>query len=199
MNFSDNPMYRPAQAGDQNQIVECIAQGFHHLTKHLSKDQNQIKQFLLDSLLFDYFYVIELDSKVVGCCSVTPANLRPISISVKSMRAIFGFIKGSIATNVLKALLEKPYQFDAEDGYIEYVTILEDYRRLGLTTGLLTFILHQNRYRHLMLDVTSDHKKAFELYQKLDFKEFKRVKQRFSKQAGFDYLSFMKVSLESRG
>lgn len=115
------------------------------------------------------------------------------------MRAIFGFIKGSIATNVLKALLEKPYQFDAEDGYIEYVTILEDYRRLGLTTGLLTFILHQNRYRHLMLDVTSDHKKAFELYQKLGFKEFKRVKQRFSKQAGFDYLSFMKVSLESRG
>lgn len=139
--------------------------------------------------------MIEVDSKVVNCCSVSLANKRPIKIDAKQVKSIFGFFKGSIATNILKSVLEKPYPFDENDGYLEYVTVLQDYRRQGLTTKLLTFIINQKRFNHYILDVTSDNKKAFDLYQKLGFKEFKQVKQLFSKQAGFDYQSFMKYSL----
>ena len=46
-----------------------------------------------------------------------------------------------------------------------------------------------------MLDVASNNEAAIKLYEKLGFVESRRVKERFAKHAGFEYLIFMKLDL----
>lgn len=63
---------------------------------------------------------------------------------------------------------------------------------LNGATAIINYIFNFPQYNEFVLEVADTNINAVKLYQKLDFKEFKRKKQKHSKISGVNYLLYMK-------
>ena len=81
-------------------------------------------------------------------------------------------------------------------GYFEYVTTLEAYQGKGIMKKLLSWTIENSAYHCYMLDVAGNNEAAIKLYEKIGFVESRRIKEKFAKHAGFEYLIFMKLDLK---
>lgn len=184
--------FKNSRPKDYNGIVHCIYKGFPHHFKPLKANERSIKNMLLKIIKLDQFKIAVDNDRVIACCGVGKGGNRLYKKNRRVFYEEFGFIKGLIAERVVRHILGKAYEVDSTCGYLEFVTILDEYRRQGIMTGLLCWTFEQGEYSSFMLDVASNNHKAIKLYEKLGFIEAHRIKEKFPKQAGFDHSIIMR-------
>lgn len=185
---------RRATKRDLDDLTLLIGEGFLHLFMHMTKDLNVVRRFLKKSLIIEHFYVLEVNNRIIGTLAISPRHSRSAKIDSKQLRYLFGMIKGTLISFFLKNELMKPV--DAQC-FIEYVVIMKEYQGQGYSKVLINEVIKQSQCQQFILDVTSDNEKAYQLYKSLGFKEIKRIKERFSKQAGFEERIYMELLINN--
>ena len=187
----DNVIHRKAKAEDLDEVADVLAVGFGQLFHQLTRKEDEIRALLRSLILLENFYVVEVDGRIAGCLALSAEGSRSSQVDSSEFRRIVGLVKGTIGAWVVRRLLTVPYELPEDTAYFEYVTILPEFRRRGLSSSLIMDTVERTEFRRYMLDVTSDNMEAYQLYEKLGFREVKREKERFAKQAGFEYRIYM--------
>jgi ribosomal protein S18 acetylase RimI-like enzyme len=76
-------------------------------------------------------------------------------------------------------------------GSIDYVATAPKFRGQGINYQLIKFIMEQESYAEFVLEVVANNTSAVRLYEKLGFKEFKRVVPKHAKRSGIEAFSYM--------
>lgn len=184
--------YRQYQEGDEEDIVNCIVEGFSHLFHPLTKDKNKLCKLLHKILRFEDFWVVDKNLQGVGCISVSDIKNRPVKVNSKDVIEIFGYIKGIPATKILKDILEVPYNYQGDIGYCEFLCISKNHRNEGHAQQLLKTVINESGYDEIMLDVITSNKKAYQLYSNLGFEEVGRNNVGLKKIVGHNSKIIMK-------
>lgn len=105
------------------------------------------------------------------------------------------------ATEACKAIIQyafevKEYPVEIPDnmGKIEFVATKVEARGKEVAYRLLQHIIQDTGYDAYVLEVASNNVKAIKLYDRLGFKEIKRVPQKHAKQSGFEHLIYMQLN-----
>ncbi len=183
---------RQANESDRSNIAFCIAEGFKKDFDVLCKNTHTVATAISTGIQISKFYVAESENEVVGVVAISDCNGRAITTSITSYKKNFGFIKGNIANLVLKEEFESVLDYPPTTGYIEFVAVQNTYQRRGVATSMLKEIMLQSSYKEYVLDVTDVNTAAIRCYSTLGFKEFKRVKEKHSKQKGFSAKIYMR-------
>lgn len=183
---------RQASENDRNDIALCIAEGFKKDFDVLCKNTHLVATAISTGIQISKFYVAESDNEVVGVIAISDCNGRAAATDMASYRKNFGFIKGTIANFVLKEEFESSLDYPPTTGYIEFVAVRTIHQRKGIATSMLKESMIQSPYEDYVLDVTDVNTAAIRCYSALGFKEFKRVKEKHSKQKGFSAKIYMR-------
>ncbi len=184
---------RKALVSDRKEIAYCIAEAFSKDFSSLSKNTQTVADAIESGIQIERFYVAVEDEKgVVGALAISDCKGRSIFTDCKSYKKHFGFVKGIIASMIMKEEFEKPLKYPNTVGYIEFVCVLKSYQRKGITMQMLEYALNDSDYTDYELDVTNINQGAIACYEKFGFSEYKREKVKYAKQKGFDEKIFMK-------
>ncbi len=186
-------LVRKAVNADKQGIVNCLVESFYNTLKLFSNDKGIISQFLMDTINFDSFWVIEDKNNIAGCLSIVKHPQLLGKVNYKKARKLAGFIKGAFVAKLLEGELNEAEQF-SNDAYVNMVSIHPDYQGKGLSKILLAESLKLMPYNTAVLNVVDTNEKAHALYKKLGFVEFMRKPEMFKKQAGFNEKIFMRYS-----
>lgn len=85
-----------------------------------------------------------------------------------------------------------PFTISSKTGVIEFVATAPDYRNQGIGYILLSHIMTTLPFNAYMLEVAESNTSAMRLYEKLGFKEFRRVAA--SKRSGAGAYIYMRYS-----
>lgn len=184
--------YRKAVEADKTQIAKCIAEAFKKDFSVLSKDVDAVSAAIAAGIQTERFYVAIDNRAVVGVLAVSDCNGRSVLADAKTNRKYFGLVKGIIATMVFKEEFGKQLEYPDTVGYIEFVAVLENYRRKGITSKLLSDAIANGQYTRYELDVTDINRGAISCYNKFGFTEYKREKVSHAKQKGFNEKIYMR-------
>ena len=183
---------RQATENDRSDIALCIAEGFKKDFDVLCKNTHTVATAISTGLQISKFYVAESENEVVGVVAISDCNGRAATTDIASYKENFGFFKGSIANLVLKEEFESPLDYPPTTGYIEFVAVRNSHQRKGIATSMLKESMIQSSYEDYVLDVTDVNTAAIRCYSALGFKEFKRAKEKHSKQKGLSTKIYMK-------
>lgn len=183
---------RQATENDRSDIALCIAEGFKKDFDVLCKNTHTVATAISTGIQISKFYVAESENEVVGVVAISDCNGRAAATDIASYKENFGFIKGNIANLVLKEEFESPLNYPPTTGYIEFVTVRNTYQSKGIATSMLKGSMILSSYEDYVLDVTDVNTAAIRCYSALGFKEFKRVKEKHSKQKGFSAKIYMR-------
>lgn len=183
---------RQANENDRSDIALCIAEGFKKDFDVLCKNSHTVAAAISTGIQISKFYVAESKNEVVGVVAISDCNGRAATTDIASYKENFGFFKGSIANLVLKEEFESPLDYPPTTGYIEFVAVRNSHQRKGIATSMLKESMIQSSYEDYVLDVTDVNTAAIRCYSALGFKEFKRAKEKHSKQKGFSAKIYMK-------
>jgi ribosomal protein S18 acetylase RimI-like enzyme len=86
---------------------------------------------------------------------------------------------------------------DERTASVEFVATAPEYRNKGVATALMNYIFTLPEYDKYMLEAADTNTNALALYEKLGYKEVHRIKQRFAKHIGINYLLYMKCIKEA--
>ncbi len=184
--------YRKGVEGDKKQIALCIAEAFAKDFALLSTNTLTVAQALENGIQAHRFYVALYNKTLVGALAVSDCNGRSVLTDAKAYKNSFGFLKGLIASFVLNYEFGKPFNYPDNVGYIEFVCVLNAYRRQGITTKLLNYAISNGAYSTYELDVTDVNHGAINCYTKFGFVEYKREKVSHAKQKGFNEKIYMR-------
>lgn len=183
---------RQATENDRSDIALCIAEGFKKDFDVLCKNTHIVAAAISTGLQISKFYVAESENEVVGVVAISDCNGRAATTDIASYKENFGFIKGNIANLVLREEFESPLDYPPTTGYIEFVAVRNSHQRKGIATSMLKESMIQSSYEDYVLDVTDINTAAIRCYSALGFKEFKKIKEKHSKQKGFSAKIYMK-------
>ncbi len=183
---------RQATEDDRSDIALCIAEGFKKDFDVLCKNTHTVATAISTGIQISKFYVTESENEIIGVMAISDCNGRAVATDIASYKKNFGFIKGNIANLVLKEEFESPLDYPPTTGYIEFVAVRNTYQRKGIATTILKESIIQSSYGDYVLDVTDVNTAAIRCYSALGFKEFKRIKEKHSKQKGFSAKIYMR-------
>ena len=139
------------------------------------------------------FYVVIIDNKIVGITACTNGMAKATNHNRKELVKHFGFVKGTIINMIFNEEFKKPpIETGEKIGSIEFVAVLREYRRQGIANGLINEIIKMTEYNEYILEVADTNYNALKLYEKIGFREFKRIEHKYKKQSGINYLIHMK-------
>lgn len=184
--------YRDSRPEDHQAIVHCIYHGFTREFRPLMAGEESVKKICLNMIKLDQFKVATKNNQVIACCGAGSCASRLYKKNKGVFTKEFGLIKGLIAERVIRHILGRPINADPACGYLEFVTVLPEYRRQGIMRGLLNWTFNQGEYPCYMLDVASNNHNAIRLYKDLGFKESHRSKKMFTGKAGPKHKIYMK-------
>ena len=187
-----NVNIRQANENDRYDIALCITEGFKKDFYVLCKNTHTVANAISTGIQISKFYVAESENEVVGVMAISDCNGRAAATDIASYKENFGFIKGNIANLVLKQEFESPLDYPPTTGYIEFVAVRNTHQRKGIATSMLKESMTLSSYEDYVLDVTDVNTAAIRCYSALGFKEFKRVKEKHSKQKGFSAKIYMR-------
>lgn len=186
---------RKATENDRYAIALCIAEGFEKDFSILSKDNKKIAAAIAEGLQIDKFYIAETDGKIMATMAISDCSGRAASVVKPALRKQFGFLKGLIASIVLKEEFEGQLAYPAGTGYIEFVTVRKEYRGKGMAAFLLKESMELSGYQEFILDVTDTNTTAIRCYLQFGFKEIQRISEKYAKQKGFHAKIYMFYSM----
>lgn len=190
--MTDSVLIRAASRTDRGEIAFCVADAFSDEFDILCKDTQKVSKALERGIQTKRFIVATYCEKVVGALAIADCNGRSILTDPRSYRKYFGFIKGSLASVILKDEFVKALELPKTEGYIESVCVLKKFQGKGIATKMLNFAIENTPYNNYQLDVTDINEYAIRCYKKCGFTVFRSEKVKHSKQKGFNAKLFMK-------
>jgi ribosomal protein S18 acetylase RimI-like enzyme len=113
----------------------------------------------------------------------------------KNIDKKLGLIKGFSANMIFKNYFNKypkyPVEIDDKTGSIEFVATNKKFRRRGIATEIMKYIFSLKLYEKYILEVADTNEQALNLYKKSGYKEVHRIKQKYAKKTGINYLVYM--------
>jgi ribosomal protein S18 acetylase RimI-like enzyme len=189
---------KPAKDMAENingKISELFVEAFGKDLKVISKDTNKLVKAFSHIFVPDYFYIGIIDNEIAGMMVCADKEHYCIKQNKKELIKYLGIIKGSLANIIFKKYFNKypkyPVEIDERTGSIEFVATNKKYRKKGVASSIMEYIFSLNLYDNYILEVADTNEQAYNLYKKLGYKEVYRVKQRFSKTIGINYLVYM--------
>jgi ribosomal protein S18 acetylase RimI-like enzyme len=179
----------------REKISELFVEAFGKDLKIISKDANKLIKAFSHMFVLDYFYVGIMDNEITGMMVCADKEHYCINHNKKILIKNLGLVKGLLANIIFKNYFNKnqkyPVEIDNKTGSIEFVTVNRKYQRMGIATEIMEYIFSLKLYEKYILEVADTNEKAFNLYKKLGYKEVHRIKQRYSKNIGINYLVYM--------
>ena len=171
-----------------------MAEGFMRHLSFFTTDEAKLGRAFEHSFVLEHFHVALIDGEIAAFVGCSDRSAPIIRLQRKDLCKHLGLIKGIIAyIFVRKQMIEKPYPFTLpkNTGSIDFVAASKKHRGKGATKLLMQYVMKQCGYKDYVLEVVDNNPNAIGLYEKLGFKEFKRVKEKHAEQAGFDYYIYM--------
>jgi ribosomal protein S18 acetylase RimI-like enzyme len=178
-------------------ISQVFVDGFFQWLHFFSKDKEKLIQAFCHMFNLEVFYVAVIDSEIAGIAACTDGKIPTVKLNSNQMKKHLGFFMGTIAYLILKREFEtKKYPFKIEKGMgmVEFVATSTKYRGKGVATAILNHIFASTPYTIYALEVADTNTNAINLYEKLGFIEFLRIKQKGSKRSGINHLVYMKYN-----
>jgi ribosomal protein S18 acetylase RimI-like enzyme len=182
--------------GNINEKISALfVEAFGKELKIISNDSNKLTKAFLHMFVLDYFYIGIIDNEIAGMMVCTDKEHYCIKHDKKILVNNLGLVKGLLANMIFKIYFNKypkyPVKIDEKTGSIEFVATNKKYRRMGMATLIMEYIFSLKLYEKYILEVADTNERAYNLYKKLGYKEIYRIKQRFPKQIGINYLVYM--------
>lgn len=163
---------------------------YKELSAFISKDKEKLVRAFIPTFVKENFYLALLDGKAVGVLAYSTSLSHSRTVDKKHLMKEFGKLKGSL---MAYSLSKKPITLTANQGYLENLAILSEYRGRGIATQLISHAISNLPYDELLLEVVDTNSHAINIYKKLGFTVFKTKKQRlFRKKSGFSKRLYMK-------
>jgi ribosomal protein S18 acetylase RimI-like enzyme len=176
----------------RKQISEIFVEGFGDLHSFFSKDRRKLAIAFEHMFVLDVFYVALVDGEIAGITACTDGKIMPINHSKKELKNHLGFLKGTFAYSVFKREFQKPpIEVGGKKAWIEFVATSAKYRGKGVATAIMNHIFTLSQYNEYILVVADNNTNALKMYEKLGYKEFKRIKHKYSKYSGIDHMIYM--------
>lgn len=190
---------RASEFGNSNdtrmKISKIFVDGFFQWLQFFSKDKDKLVKAFSHMFNLDVFYVAVSDSEIAGITACTDGKVSSVHLESKELKKYLGFFIGIIAYSVLKREFEeKQYPFEVEKGMgmVEFVATSTKYRGQGVATAIMKYIFDSTLHGVYVLEVADTNTNAVKLYEKLDYTEFMRIKQKHSKRSEINHLVYMK-------
>jgi ribosomal protein S18 acetylase RimI-like enzyme len=186
----------------RKKISKLFVEAFEKDLKMISKDTSKLIKAFSHMFVLDYFYLGIIDNEIAGMMVCIDKEHHCINHDKKILIKYLGCIKGLLANMIFKKYLQKypkyPVEIDARTGSIEFVATNGKYRRMGIATEIMKYIFSLKLYENYILEVADTNDQAFNLYGKIGYKEVHRVKQKYAKKIGINYLIYMVKSFPSQ-
>lgn len=179
--------------GTRRRISEVFVDGYGQHLAFFSKDHHKLAQALEHMFVLDVFYVALVDGAIAGIAACTDGKIKSITSDSRELIKHLGFFKGILASIVFKQVLEKPHIITGDRiAWVELVATAAKYRGQGVASAIMSYLFTLPQYDEYVLEVADTNANAVRLYQKIGFREFKRVKHKHSRLSGVNYLIYMK-------
>ncbi|MEK7015045.1 GNAT family N-acetyltransferase [Bacillus sp. FSL R9-9410] len=177
----------------REKVSELFVDGFGKNFAFFSKDEQKLAKAFAHIFVLDVFYIAMIEGDIVGMTACTDGKTLSVRLNKHELRKYLGLYKGTLAYIFLKSEFEKSAMETGEKkASVEFVVTASKYRGNGVATTLMNYIINLPQYDEFILEVADTNESAVQLYGKLGYKEFTRVKQKFSKISGVNYLVYMK-------
>jgi ribosomal protein S18 acetylase RimI-like enzyme len=183
----------------KTRISEIFVDGFGKELTFFSKDKSKLARALEHMFVVDDFYCAIVDGEVAGITACTNGKGSSVCLDAKDLRNHLGFYKGTLASLFLKPEFEKPpVEVGDKIASVEFVATATKFRGQGIATAIMNHLFRFPQYDQYVLEVADTNKSAVKLYEKLGYKEIKRIKHKHSKISGVNYLVYMKYVKPNR-
>jgi len=163
----------------RTQFAHIFVEGFYTWINVFSKDKAKLKQAFAHSFLLEYFYVAVDENSTIAAITACTQSGSPIKLHRPEFVKALGLIRGNIAYFMLNRHMIRnayPIPIDATTGYIEFVATAPEFQRRGAAHSLISHIMANTPHDAYILEVADTNTNAVKLYEKLGFKEIKRIK-----------------------
>jgi ribosomal protein S18 acetylase RimI-like enzyme len=145
--------------------------------------------------VLDCFYVGIIDNEIAGMMACVDKEHYCTDHDRKTLIKNLGLIKGLLANMIFTKYFNKypkyPVEIDEKTGSIEFVATNKKYRKRGIASSIMEYIFSLGTYEKFILEVADTNEQAFRLYKKLGYNEVYRIKQKYAKSIGINYLVYM--------
>ncbi|MBQ4164181.1 MAG: GNAT family N-acetyltransferase [Turicibacter sp.] len=157
---------REVQLSEIELVATFLSNQFEKECKRLRLKQNKIIQLLTQAMKCEQCFIAVLDEKLIGVITYSTVEQASFEINFKQVRNILGPVKATLFYwSMMKSnLFLKPNQI-----YLNSLAVNPLFRRQGIATQLIQFILNQQKVDEYVLEVISENTPAINLYQKLGF------------------------------
>lgn len=181
----------------KSELSKIFVDGFYVWLKYFSKNKDKLAKAFKHMFNDEAFYVAIENDTILSMAACPPKHTRTVKLNKSELIKHLGFIRGRIAYMILHKEFEvKEYPIEIPDnmGKIEFVATKVEARGKEVAFHLLQHIIQDTGYDAYVLEVASNNVKAIKLYDRLGFKEIKRVPQKHAKQSGFEHLIYMQLN-----
>jgi ribosomal protein S18 acetylase RimI-like enzyme len=176
-------------------ISELFVEAFGNDLKVISKDTNKLVKAFTHIFALDYFYIGIINNEIAGMMVCIDKEHYCIKCDRKILIKHLGLVKGLLADIIFKKYFNKypkyPIEIDEKTGSIEFVATNKKYRKIGVASSIMEYIFSLTMYDKYILEVADTNEQAYNLYKNIGYKEVYRIKQKFSKYIGINYLIYM--------
>ncbi|MCL2405912.1 MAG: GNAT family N-acetyltransferase [Defluviitaleaceae bacterium] len=176
------------------QMSYIFVEGFYPWIKHISKDKQELVQVFTHMFNLERFYLAVEGHHVTAIAACT-SGTSPVSLCRKEFARVLGPIRGNISYLRLRRHMMHntlPFAISPKTGVIEFVATAPEHRNHGIGHALLSHIITTLPHDSYMLEVADNNANAKHLYEKLGFKEFRRVAA--SRRSGAGAFVYMRCS-----
>ena len=175
------------------QMSHMFVEGFYPWIKHISKDREKLTEVFTHIFNLERFY-IAIKNRHVTAMAACSSGTTPVELCRNEFVRVLGQMRGNISYWRLQRHMMHnsiPFTLSPKTGVIEFVSTAPKYRNQGIGYALLSNIMTTLPYDAYMLEVAENNATAFRLYDRLGFKEFRRVAaSRRSRAGAFIYMRY---------
>ena len=179
------------------QMSRIFVEGFYPYIKHISPDREKLLKVFTHMFNLECFYLAVEGEKVAAMAAVT-GGISPVKLSRNEFAKVLGLVRGTVSYIYLRRHMmhnSLPFAIGPKTGVIEFVATAPEFRKQGIGHKLLSHVITNLPYNSFMLEVADTNPEAFRLYQRLGFKEIKRVSA--SKRSGANAFIYMRFSCDA--
>ncbi|WP_424475143.1 GNAT family N-acetyltransferase [Oceanobacillus kimchii] len=173
----------------REKFSKTFVDGFGEDLRYFTEDREKLAKALEHIFILENFYITVVDEDIAAITFCTNGDKLAIQHNKKELRKHLGWLKGTIANVVFKKEFQKPpVKTGDKIANIGFVATAEKYRRQGMASTLMNYILSLPQYETFLLETIADtNTSALQLYKNLGLKEIKRTKQKHTKFSGINY------------
>jgi ribosomal protein S18 acetylase RimI-like enzyme len=176
----------------RRRLSELYVDGFGSQFALFSQEKDVLIKAFDHMFVLDVFHIAVLDEVIAGMGACTDGKTHSVEPKWKDLATHLGLIKGTIAYFVLRNEFHKPaIRSGPGIALIEFFVTDSNYRGKGVASAVINTFLSNPTYDEFVLEVADTNLNAFNLYKKLGFSEFARVKEKHAKESGINELIYM--------